>query len=198
MRIGLDLLGIADHNERSVSAVEADRLGLWAVLVGGPAGTETIEASTIATRTSSIHLAVMFDADGEHPLTLAEEVSVLDHLSQRRALAIIDGPPATTDHVRRLLAGELVDGVALSPPPAQTSVPVWVAGDVPRVDLSGDLEQDEAVIDEYRDGGCTHLFVTWPGPLLVLARHLATRAVGPDFPSIVAEMADRIDPQPDG
>lgn len=197
MRIGLDLLAVADHDERSAMAVEADRLGLWAVLVGGPAGTETIEASTIATRTSSIHLAVLLEADSEHPLTLAEEVSVLDHLSRRRALAIIDGRPDAADQVRRLLAGELVDGVALSPPPAQTSVPVWAAGEVSRVGLSGDLEQDEPVIDRYRDGGCTHLFVTWPGPLLVLARHLATRAVGPDFPSIVAEMADRIDPPPD-
>lgn len=193
MRIGLDLLKVANHADRLALAVEADRLGLWAVLVGGKPGTETIEASTIATRTSSIHLAVMLDGDSEHPLTLAEEISVLDHLSKRRALAIVDGREAVVNHVERLLTGELVDGVALSPPPAQTTVPVWAAGEVARVDLTGDIKSDGGVIDNHRDDGCTHLFVTWPGQLLVLARHLASRAVGPDFPSIVAEMADRID-----
>jgi hypothetical protein len=71
---------------------------------------------------------------------------------------------------------------------------VWVADDVTRTDLSGDLEPDGELIDRFRDEGCTHLFVTWPGPLPVLARHLVTRAAGPEFPTIVAEMADRVAP----
>ncbi|MGH1492687.1 MAG: hypothetical protein ACRBK7_25390 [Acidimicrobiales bacterium] len=194
MRIGIDLLAVTDPAQRLAAAIEADDLGLWAVLIGGAAGTEAIEAAIIATKTSSIHLAVMLEGGSEHPLTLAEEISVLDHLSQRRALAIIDGEPDGVGHTAKLLAGHIVDGVALSPPPAQTVVPVWAAADVARVDLSGDIERDGRVIDDLRDNGCTHLFVTWPGPLLALARHLMTRAVGPDFPSVVAELADRIDP----
>ena len=194
MRIGLDLRGVTGRDERLALAIEADRLGLWAVLVGAAAGTEIVEASTIATRTSSIHLAVMLDGDSEHAFTLAEEISVLDHLSQRRALAVIDGQASTIDHMRRLLGGEVVAGAVLSPPPAQTSVPVWAAEDLTRAELSGDITIDGGVIDGHRDGGCTHLFVTWPGPLPTLARHLVTRAAGPHFPSIVAEMADRIDP----
>ncbi len=194
MRVGLDLLDVADPAERLALAVEADRLGLWAVLVGGQAGTETIEAATMAVQTSSVHLAVMLNGETEHPLTLAEELSVLDHLSERRALAVIDGPIETVDHVEQLLAGSIVDGVALSPPPAQTRLPVWASTDVAHVELTGDLSADGQVIDHRRDEGCTHLFVSWPGPLKTLARHLVTRAAGPDFPTIVADMADRIDP----
>ncbi|MGI9594718.1 MAG: hypothetical protein ACR2QK_01080 [Acidimicrobiales bacterium] len=194
MRIGLDLTAIADPDDRLGLAVEADRLGLWAVLIAGRAGTETIEAATVATVTASIPLAVKLDADRDHPLSLAEEVSVLDHLSGRRALAIVDGQPERVDHVAGLLAGRIVDGTALSPPPAQTAVPVWSAAGIATAELSGDLDDDARVVDGWRDRGCTHLFVAWPGPLPVLARHLVTRAAGPDFPSIVAELADRIDP----
>lgn len=197
MRIGIDLLSVAESGERLALAIEADRLGLWAVLVGGPPGTETIEAATIAVRTSSVHLAVMLDGNGEHPLTLAEELSVLDHLSERRALAVIDGERDRVDHVERLLAGHVVDDVAVSPPPAQTHVPVWVAADVARAQLTGDIDLDGPLVDRYRDGGCTHLFVTWPRSLPILARHLATRAIGPGFPPIVAELADHIDPPPE-
>lgn len=194
MRIGLDLLAITDPDDRLALAVEADRLGLWAVLIGGRSGTEAIEAAAIAAKTSTVHLAVKLDADAEHPLTLAEDLAVLDHLSERRVLAIVSGDPERVDRLTRLLACNIVDGVALSPPPAQTAVAVWPVADVARTDLSGDIDRDVAVIDDHRDDGCTHLFVTWPGPVPTLARHLVTRAAAPDFPAIVAEMADRIAP----
>ncbi len=195
MRLGLDLTGAAATaaDERLARAVEADRLGLWAVLIGGAAGEETVDAAAIATETSSIHLAVLLDGRrGDHPLTLAEELAVLDHVSERRALGVVDGEPGVVEHVDRLLAGEIVDGVALTPPPAQTRLPVWAADAVARVVLTGEIAADREVIDHHRDRGCTHLFVAWPGPLLPLARHLATRAVGPDFPTIVADWADRL------
>lgn len=193
MRLGLDLTVIPASEERLARAVDADRLGLWAVLVGGAAGEETIEAAAIATETSSIHLAVLLEGNrGDHPLTLAEELAVLDHLSERRALGVVDGEPDFVEQVDRLLAGEIVGGVALTPPPGQTRLPVWSADTVERSALSGDVAADGLLIDRHRDSGCTHLFVTWPGPLLPLARHLATRAVGPGFPAIVAEWADRL------
>ena len=192
MRIGLDLRAVSDHRERLRLAAEADRLGLWAVLFDGGPG--LVDAAVLAGRTSSIHLAMVVDGNSEHPLTLAEEIVVVDHLSERRALVIADGSQETAGHAAQLLAGNIVDGVALSPPPAQTTVPIWFLTDVAAVDLSGDLTVDRGVIDEHRDSGCTHLFVSWPGSLLTLARHLVTRAAGPNFPSIVAEMADRIDP----
>ena len=92
-----------------------------------------------------------------------------------------------TPVVRALLAGQTVDGVALAPPPAQTAVPVWHPNDVEIVELTGDLAADRLVIDQRRDTGTTHLFVSWPGELATLARHLVTRAAGPAFPQLVAD-----------
>ena len=193
MRLGLDLRPVADADERLALAAEADRLGLWAVLVGGgEAGTEPIEAATMAAHTSSIHVAVLLAGDSEHPLTLAEELAVLDHLSERRIVAVIEGEQAVVDRVERFLHGHIVDGVALTPPPAQTRMPVWSATELTHAALRGDSDADAQLVDRHRDDGCTHLFVAWTGPPLALARHLATRAVGPDFPSIVAELADRL------
>jgi len=193
MRLGLDL-----RNEAPSAVIErareADRLGLWAVLVGGTPGTENLITAQLATLTEHVHLAVWLTGDLLHPLAMAEEIAITDHLSRRRALAIIDGDEARIDHVRRLLSGHIVNGVALAPPPAQTSVGVWAADDIASVSLTGDLDDDRITIDEYRDQGHTHLFVSWPGSLRTLARHLATRAAGPGFPQITADHADTIAP----
>ncbi|MEM9562396.1 MAG: hypothetical protein AAGA93_07275 [Actinomycetota bacterium] len=196
MRLGLDLRPEADAARRRALAVEADDLGLWAVLVGGPDQPAAIEAAALATVTEHVHLGVWLDGGTAHPTTLAEEVAVLDHLSRRRALAMVDGPATVVTQIERLLAGEIVDGVALTPPPAQTRVPVWNAVDHEPVALTGDLDADRATIDRLRDGGTVTAFVTWPGPLPALARHLVSRAAAPDFPDLVAEMADVVDPPP--
>ncbi len=200
MRLGLDLRPIEDPDRRLALAVEADRLGLWSVLVGGsPAmderdGATAVEAAALATATEHVHLGLWLDGRLAHPTTLAEEVAVVDQLSRRRALAVVDGPPDVVATVDRLLAGEIVDGVALTPPPAQTRVPVWPAARAEPVPLTGDLARDRTTIDDLRDGGTTHAFVTWPGPLPALARHLATRAAEPAFPQVVADLADVVEP----
>ena len=189
MRVGLDVRHVSGADRRAELAEEADRLGLWAVLVDS-----RIEAAALATTTEHVHFAVAFDAATTHPVAIAEQVAILDHLSRRRALAVVDGAGAGVDHARRLLAGEIVDGVALAPPPAQTVVPVWPASAAEPVELSGDLDSDRVTIDGLRDSGRTHVFVRWPGALAALARHLETRARTPDFPQIVADLADRIEP----
>jgi len=199
MRLGLDLRPITDPERRQGLAIEADRLGLWAVLVGGAGhldGTAAVEAAALATVTDHLHLALWLSTNSAHPLALAEEVAIVDHLSDRRAMTVVDGPPEAVDQVDRYLAGHLVDGVALTPPPAQTRVPVWSAADCEPVALTGDPDRDRATIDQLRDGGATHRFVTWPAsvPLAVLARHLVTRAAAPGFPQVVADLADVVQP----
>ncbi|MEL7158839.1 MAG: LLM class flavin-dependent oxidoreductase [Actinomycetota bacterium] len=88
MRIGLDLRSVAGVDRRRALALEADRLGLWALLIGDDdpdePGTAMVEAAALAPHTSAIHLAPVLDGWVRHPLTLAEELSVLDHLSARR------------------------------------------------------------------------------------------------------------------
>ena len=58
--------------------------GFWAVLVDG--ADALVEAAALAVVTEHVILAVVLDTAAEHPFTLAEEISVLDHL--------IDGEPS--------------------------------------------------------------------------------------------------------
>jgi len=125
---------------------------------------------------------------------LAEEVAVLDQISRRRAALIFRGETTTKLSVAALLSGLPSNGVILSPPPAQTAVPVFAPEDMPEVDLEGDLQNNAAIIDQYRDASTPFLVVSWNGPIKELARHLVGRAASPDFPQMVADLADEIDP----
>lgn len=193
MRVGLDLRHLSG-DELVTRAVEADQLGLWAVLVDGPHSTGAITAAELAVVTEHVHLAVWLQEGDEHVTTIAEELAVVDHLSSRRAMAIAKGSPEWSSHLRRLLAGEIVDSFAIAPPPAQTAVPVWDATSTSVLSLTGDLALDRTAVDDARDDGTTHVFVQWPGELRALSRHLVSRALTPDFPQIVADHADVIAP----
>ena len=216
MRLGLELGESVDLE----AASKADAFGLWAVAVGGPAGTEMIRAARVVERSEHLRVIVKVELEAEHPFTIAEEVSVLDNLSGGRIGVIVnDNPrPETLLQFREALIGRPRDGVVLSPPTVQTEVPIWLTSplttDGPPVlaisppdivirpgianpgtsSLSGDLGEGRTVIDTWRDAGCTHLLVSWPGQVRVLARHLATRAASADFPKIVADLADQIEP----
>jgi len=175
-------------------ATEADIHGIWGVVVTGPPGAETVEASAIATATD--HLAIVVDIDGDttHPTTIAEEVAVLDQLSQRRTMVIVRGERKARKTIATLLSGLLVKGVILSPPPAQASIPVHSPEDIPQIDLSQDGAQLTELIDQYRDANEQFLIVVWNRSVKELARHAVGRAGSPDFPQMVADMADQIDP----
>jgi len=194
MRIGLDLRS-NDPSACIETAIEADRLGIWAVLVTAAPGAESALAAEMVVATDHVHVAVQFDASTTHPLGIAEEVAILDHLSARRTIAVIEGATDENfDHARRLLAGEIVDNVALTPPPAQTMVPTWKTDSLATLALPHSLDEARTAIDAERARGVTHLFVTWSGSVAMLARHLHTRALTPDFPDIVADYADTIAP----
>ncbi len=186
MRLGIDLRSLSP-SERGTVARQADALGFWAVLVDG--SDALVEAAGLAVLTEHVVLAVTVDTAAEHPFTLAEEIAVLDHLSRCRALVLGEGPEVA--RLRAWLAGEIIEGTALTPPPAQTAVTVWDAGAVTVIELTGDVPADRALIDHHRDAGVTHAFVG-AGALLPLARHLATRASVATFPQLVADLADRL------
>lgn len=194
MRLVLDLRKVSSHSERRRLANEADQHGIWGIVVTGPPGAECVEAAAIATVTSNLSVIVDVDGDAAHPTTLAEEVAVLDQISRRRAALIFRGETTTKLSVVALLSGLPSNGVILSPPPAQTAVPVFAPEDMPEVDLEGDLQNNAAIIDQYRDASTPFLVVSWNGPIKELARHLVGRAASPDFPQMVADLADEIDP----
>lgn len=221
MRLGLNLGETLDLD----AARHADELGLWAVALNAPPGAEMIRAARVVECTQHVRVIVEVDLEAEHPFTIAEEVCVLDNLSSGRIAVIVTGepPPETLARFREALIGRPQDGVVLSPPTVQTEVPIWRAGPPPTDSpvlattptnivnrtgvaspgttvLSGDLGADRTVIDAWRDTGCTHLLVSWPGSVRVLARHLVTRAASADFPELVADLADQmapIEPQQD-
>ena len=125
MRLVLDLRKVSSHSERRRLANEADQHGIWGIVVTGPPGAECVEAAAIATVTSNLSVIVDVDGDAAHPTTLAEEVAVLDQISRRRAALIFRGETTTKLSVVALLSGLPSNGVILSPPPAQTAVPVF-------------------------------------------------------------------------
>ena len=194
MRLVLDLRKVSSHHDRRRLASEADQHGIWGTVVTGPPGAECVEAAAIAAVTSNISIIVDVDGDAAHPTTLAEEVAVLDQISRRRTALIFRGATATKLRVVALLSGLSSHGVILSPPPAQTSVPVFAPEDMPEADLEGDLANSATVIDLYRDANTPFLIVSWGRPIKELARHLVGRAASPDFPQMVADLADEIDP----
>ena len=194
MRLVLDLRKVSSHHDRRRLASEADQHGIWGTVVTGPPGAECVEAAAIAAVTSNISIIVDVDGDAAHPTTLAEEVAVLDQISRRRTALIFRGATATKLRVVALLSGLSSHGVILSPPPAQTSVPVFTPEDMPEADLEGDLANSATVIDQYRDANTPFLIVSWGRPIKELARHLVGRAASPNFPQMVADLADEIDP----
>lgn len=139
MRIGLV---VGDDVTR---AIEAERAGLFGVLVTGDApGAEIVLAAEVAARTETVRVVVRVPLGVEHPLTLAEELAVLDNLAAGRLVVLAD--PAGLDReaffedlrlLRRCWTPRPVthDGprwrvpapVMVTPHPAQVQVPVWVA-----------------------------------------------------------------------
>jgi alkanesulfonate monooxygenase SsuD/methylene tetrahydromethanopterin reductase-like flavin-dependent oxidoreductase (luciferase family) len=148
-----DLAGVAAR------AAEVEAHGLAAVLVDAPAGVEALAASVAATATASVRLAVVVHLDAEHPVTLAEEMAVLDNVAGGRVVVVAD-PGELTDadaaeavalmerawsarpvrHAGRwtvpagLPGHQAPDAVIVTPPPAQLEVPLWLARPVAGVD----------------------------------------------------------------
>ncbi len=153
MRLGL----VAPAGSETAWAIAAEQHGLFAVEIGGERGTECTTAAAVATATSAIRLVVRLRVGADHPLTLAEEIAVVDNLSNGRVVVLADvaglGPDAAredVDLVRRALGArpirhrgarwtvparlaehEAPDAVMVTPPPAQVEVPYWITGLAP-------------------------------------------------------------------
>ena len=151
MRIGVTL---PSGGEAEI-AVAAESVGVPFVHVAAAAGTESAIAATVVAATSTVRVIVGVNVGDEHPVTLAEEIAVLDNLSNGRVGVIAElgalDPDAAAEDVALLraswsgraiahrgkrwqvpagLAGHVAPAaVMVTPPPAQLEVPLWVAGD---------------------------------------------------------------------
>jgi alkanesulfonate monooxygenase SsuD/methylene tetrahydromethanopterin reductase-like flavin-dependent oxidoreductase (luciferase family) len=148
-------LGVTLPPDREVElAVAAESVGVPFVHIATAAGTESTTAAAVVAATSSIRVIVSVNIGHEHPVTLAEEIAVVDNLSNGRIgviaeLGALGADHGTEDvtllracwsgrpvvhhgHRWRVPAGlpghDVPPAVMVTPPPAQLAVPLWVAG----------------------------------------------------------------------
>ena len=153
MRLGLVLVATREVEMARL----AESHGLFGVLAGTGDPRAAITAAVYAsTATEFVRIVVNLKLGLEHPVSIAEEVSVLDNVNNGRTVVLADtGGLATTDAVdeiaviREALGNRPLShegprwkapaglpanataprGIAVTPKPAQLEVPFWVRGD---------------------------------------------------------------------
>lgn len=154
MRIGLDLPTDLTPSVETAWVHTADWLGLFGVTIGGQRGAECVRAGALSTTTSTIRLAVQLRIGADNPVTLAEEVSIVDNLSNGRVIVLADISSLDTSAAREdvgvlrqalsnrpiqhhgkrwtipagLEGHDAPEAVIASPPPTQIAVPIWLVG----------------------------------------------------------------------
>ncbi|AQA02608.1 hypothetical protein BVC93_09370 [Mycobacterium sp. MS1601] len=131
----------------------AERSGAFA-LWADVATSAIAAASELAALTTDPRILVRIVLGTEHPVTLAEEAAVLDHLSAGRVVCVVDsGALSLQDAIEDLqllracwsgrpvrhrgrrwqvpagLADDMPDSVAVTPSPSQVELPVWLTGE---------------------------------------------------------------------
>jgi len=152
MRLGLVL---AEGREAELARL-AEAHGLFGVLAGlGNPLTAVSAAVYASTATEFVRIAVRVRLGLEHPITLAEELSILDNVNNGRTVVIADtgelDAEAAADEVavlREALASRPIEhegarwkvpaglpanvtapnSISVTPKPAQLEVPFWVMG----------------------------------------------------------------------
>ena len=147
-------LGLVIASGGEAAAAEAERHGLFGVLVSGAPGSECIAGAYAAAATEFARIIVRVHIGSEHPITLAEEVSILDNACGGRVVVMADVSDLDADAaiedvmlLRWALSSTPIRhgglrwtvpagfpehnataSVIVTPPPAQVQVPVWLTG----------------------------------------------------------------------
>lgn len=150
MRLGLTL----PAGGETKAAITAEARGVAFVHVVAAPGTEAAVAATVVAVTSAVRVLVGLGIGDENPVTLAEDVAVLDNLSNGRVAVLANlgglsadaavedltllraswsGRPVRHTGERwripaRLPGHRAPDAVHVTPLPAQLAVPLWVTG----------------------------------------------------------------------
>lgn len=138
MRLGLV---VTPGREADLSAL-AEAHGLFGVLVSGEAaGQEMIAGAYAAAATDALRVVVRVPLGSERPVTLAEELAVLDNVAGGRLLVLADTAGLTAERaggdlaaLRLCWSGHPVRPagapapVMVTPKPAQVDIPVWLTG----------------------------------------------------------------------
>jgi Luciferase-like monooxygenase len=150
-------LGLVLHEGREVELARlAEEHGLFGVLAGsGNPMTAIIAAVYASTATEFVRVVTRVQLGLEHPVTIAEELSILDNVNNGRTVVLVDtgelDAEAATDEVgvlREALSNRPIqhDGpkwkvpaglpanvtapksISLNPKPAQLEIPFWLTG----------------------------------------------------------------------
>jgi hypothetical protein len=153
VRLGLVL---ADRHETEMARL-AESHGLFGVLAGTyDPGAAIIAAVYASTATAFVRVVVNVKLGLEHPVTIAEELSVLDNVNNGRTVVLADAGDLTADDaadeiavLREALGNRPLrhegprwkapaglpanvtapEAIAVTPKPAQLEVPFWVTGE---------------------------------------------------------------------
>jgi hypothetical protein len=153
MRLGLVL---AERQESEMARL-AEEHGLFGVLAGTANPRSAITAAVYAsTATDFVRIAVRVELGHEHPVTIAEELSILDNTNNGRTIVLADHGSLSTEDaadelavIREALGNRHLqhDGprwkapanlpanvqapksIAVTPKPAQLEVPFWLTSD---------------------------------------------------------------------
>jgi alkanesulfonate monooxygenase SsuD/methylene tetrahydromethanopterin reductase-like flavin-dependent oxidoreductase (luciferase family) len=156
LRLGL----VLSEGQEALMARAAEEHGLFGVLAGtGDPRTATTAAVYASTATQHVRVIVRVQVGLEHPVTIAEEVSVLDNVNNGRTVVLADtgglsvadaaeeiavlrealgNRPLHHEGVRwKVPAGLPANAtapraIAVTPKPAQIEIPFWVTGRVAR------------------------------------------------------------------
>lgn len=150
MRVGLVL---AERDESEMARL-AEEHGLFGVLAGSANPRTAITAAVYAsTATDFVRIAVRVELGHEHPVTIAEELSILDNTNNGRTIVLADRGSLSTDDaadelavIREALGNRHLQhagsrwkapaglpanvqapkSIAVTPKPAQLEVPFWL------------------------------------------------------------------------
>ena len=142
----------------AAEAAAAERHGAFGVLIEPDAATAAVAGAAAATRTSLTRLVVRTVLGVDHPVTLAEDLAVLDNISAGRVVALVDTGELDLEAAREdltlLLAAltprpvrhqgirwqvpagleghDAPQEVEVTPKPVQVELPIWLTGAVAR------------------------------------------------------------------
>lgn len=130
----------------------AERGGAFALWADVP-GSAIAAAAELAVRSTDPRIVLRIELGSEHPVTLAEEAAVLDHLCAGRVVCVVDsgdldaagaaedlgllraawsGRPVSHHGRRHQVPAHLnesvVEAVSVTPTPSQVDIPVWLDG----------------------------------------------------------------------
>ena len=152
MRIGLQLRPGREAEDARI----AERAACAFVGVDGAVRSPLVAAAAVAVVTDYVRIVVPIRLGTDHPVTLAEDIAVLDNLSGGRVVALVDtgdlGPEEAAEDLGLLRASlgarpvkhrgarwqvpagieghEAPDSIQVTPKPVQISVPLWLTGAV--------------------------------------------------------------------